>query len=260
MSERAGRYVLQPGGHRAFMPRSLPPEPALHVTPDLMNLLSQADQALGRLDGAAEILPHPDLFVFMFVRKEAVLSSEIEGTRATLIDLLEYEVGNARPGTAEDAREVVNYIEAMNHGLARMAEIPISQRLIREIHAKLMQGTRGGTKQPGEFRGSQNWVGRPGSTLLDADFVPPPPQHLGQLLGEFERFLHLEDQIPILLRVGMAEIGSLPAGAATLVEVNQRFGNTNPAFNTFRTPVTLTMMLRYDIARRNARDARAIGD
>lgn len=204
MSERAGRYVMQPAGHRAFMPAALPPDPPLDVSDRLLSLLSQADQALGRLDGAAEILPNPDLFVFMFVRKEALLSSEIEGTRATLIDILEYEAGNARPGTAEDAQEVVNYIQALNHGLIRIAEIPVSQRLIREIHARLMQGTRGGNKQPGEFRTSQNWIGRANSTLTNADFVPPPPQHLSTILGDFERFLHARDRLPILLRVGMA--------------------------------------------------------
>lgn len=204
MSERAGRYAMQPGGYRAFLPRSLPPDPPLQMSDTLLQALSLADQALGRLDGAADILPDPDLFVFMFVRKEAVLSSEIEGTRATLIDVLEYEAGHVRQGRAQDALEVVNYIQALNHGLRRIGEIPVSQRLIREIHAELMRGVRGSNRQPGEFRTTQNWIGRPHATLSEADFVPPPPHHLPESLGTFERFLHLQDRLPVLLRVGLA--------------------------------------------------------
>ena len=170
----------------------------------MWNLLSKADLAVGRLDGSTETLPNPDLFVFMYVRREAVLSSQIEGTQASLIDVLEFEAEAAEPGRPDDVGEVVNYVAAMNHGLERLEKLPVSLRLIREIHAKLMHGVRGAERDPGEFRKSQNWVGPPGSTLANARYVPPPPHEMRQALDNFEKFLHQEHPMPALIKVGIA--------------------------------------------------------
>lgn len=203
-SARAGRYIKQPTGYRAFVPNPLPPEPPIALDEEMWNLLSKADLAVGRLDGSTETLPNPDLFVFMYVRREAVLSSQIEGTQASLIDVLEFEAQAAEPGHPEDVAEVVNYVAAMNHGLERLEKLPVSLRLIREIHAKLMQGVRGAERNPGEFRNSQNWVGAPGSTLANARYVPPPPHDMRQALDNFEKFLHHEHPMPALVTVGIA--------------------------------------------------------
>ena len=142
-STRAGIYVSQPTGYRAFMPANLPPDPALDLSGEFTSLLSAADRALGRLDGSVVTLPNPDLFAFMYVRKEAVLSSQIEGTQSSLQDLLAAEAQLLDPALPRDVGEVVNYVRAMKHGLARLAELPVSVRLVREIHAELMRGTRG---------------------------------------------------------------------------------------------------------------------
>ncbi|MBK8058256.1 MAG: Fic family protein [Gemmatimonadetes bacterium] len=204
-SIRAGTYVRQPTGYRAFLPAPLPPVPAVRLTGELQMLLSDADRALGRLDGSVLTLPNPDLFVFMYVRKEAVLSSQIEGTQSSLQDLLAAEANvvgaEERP---RDVDEVVNYVAAMNHGLARLKELPISVRLIREIHEQLMQGVRGGRLTPGELRRSQNWIGPSGATIADATFVPPPPEVVPEALGSLERFLHEEDGLPTLVKIGLA--------------------------------------------------------
>src|SRR5688500_3768319 len=143
-STRAGRYVTQQTGYRAFIPVPLPPEPALDMGGELAGLLSAADRALGRLDGSVLTLPNPNLFVFMYVRKEAVLSSQIEGTESSLQDLLAAEAQLFDPSLPGDVDEVLNYVRAMNHGLARLPDLPVSVRLIREIHAELMRGVRGG--------------------------------------------------------------------------------------------------------------------
>ena len=139
---------------------------------ELYSLLSKADRALGRLDGSIQTLPNPELFVFMYVRKEAVLSSQIEGTQASIGDVLEIEARIFNPERPNDVGEVLNYVVAMNHGLSRLADLPLSLRLIREIHAELMAGVRGEHLRPGEFRTSQNWIGPPGATLAEATFVP----------------------------------------------------------------------------------------
>lgn len=204
-STRAGTYVRQATGYRAFIPAPLPPVPAVRLNGELQTLLSAADRALGRLDGSVLTLPNPDLFVFMYVRKEAVLSSQIEGTQSSLQDLLAAEANVV--GTEErprDVDEVVNYVAAMNHGLARLKELPISVRLIREIHEQLMQGVRGGHLTPGELRRSQNWIGPSGATIADAAFVPPPPEVVPEALGSLERFLHEEDGLPALVKIGLA--------------------------------------------------------
>ena len=204
LSTRAGRYLQQPQGYRAFIPRDLPPEPPIRMDPEMWALLSQADRALGRLDGYTETLPNPDLFVFMYVRREAVLSSQIEGTQASLMDVLEFEAQALQPGGPQDVAEVVNYVAAMNHGLERLKEIPVSLRLLREIHAKLLAGVRGSERSPGEFRRSQNWIGPPGCTLTSALFVPPPPHELFDVLGKLELFLHDPAPMPVLIKVGLA--------------------------------------------------------
>ncbi|GIV82646.1 MAG: cell division protein Fic [Anaerolineae bacterium] len=201
---RAGRYLRQPGGYRAFIPAPLPPDPPLDLGGVLRDKLSAADYALGRLDGAVLTLPNPDLFVFMYVRKEAVLSSQIEGTQSSLQNLLAAEAQLFDPDTPKDVTEVANYVRAMNHGLARLAELPVSVRLIREIHAQLMQGVRGGRLQPGELRSSQNWIGPAGCTLASATFVPPPPHEVPQALSDLERFLHEGGGLPPLVQVGLA--------------------------------------------------------
>src|SRR5437879_2193123 len=165
---RAGRYVMQPTEYRAFIPSPLPPDPPVDLGKPLRDILSEADYALGRLDGAVLTLPNPDLFVFMYVRKEAVLSSQIEGTQASLMDVLEFEEQALEPGRPQDVEEVVNYVAAMNYGLERVQELPLSLRLIREIHARFLTGVRGSERTPGEFRRSQNWVGPAGCTLQTA--------------------------------------------------------------------------------------------
>lgn len=188
------------------MPTPLPPVPPLLLGGDLQQLLSQADRALGRLDGSVLTLPNPDLFVFMYVRKEAVLSSQIEGTQSSLQDLLAAEANLFDETMPRDVDEVVNYVAAMNHGLARLDELPVSVRLIREIHAQLMKGVRGGRLQPGELRTSQNWIGPAGCTLTTARFVPPPPHELPQALGNLERFLHQDESLPPLVKIALAHV------------------------------------------------------
>jgi Fic family protein len=201
---RAGSYVRQPAGYRAFIPAPLPPDPPLALSGPLQEALSAADYALGRLDGAVLTLPNPDLFVFMYVRKEAVLSSQIEGTQSSLQNLLAAEAQLFDPETPKDVQEVVNYVRALNHGLARLAELPVSVRLIREIHAVLMEGVRGGRLTPGELRTSQNWIGPAGATLSTAAFVPPPPHEVPQALSDLEKFLHSDSGLPPLIQVGLA--------------------------------------------------------
>jgi Fic family protein len=196
--------MRQPGGYRAFLPAPLPPAPAVQLDGPLQDLLSRADRALGRLDGSIQTLPNPDLFVLMYVRKEAVLSSQIEGTQSSLQDLLAAEAQVLAPEQPRDVHEVVNYVAAMNHGLARLAELPVSVRLIREIHAKLLGGVRGAHLTPGELRRSQNWIGPAGCTLADASFVPPPPEEVPRALGELERFLHAPADLPLLIKIGLA--------------------------------------------------------
>lgn len=202
-STRAGQYIKQITGYSAFIPKPLPPDPSVNIDGELLTLLSEADQALGRLDGSADILPNPDLFVSMYVRKEAVLSSQIEGTQASLANVLEYEAGIRPRGLPGDVAETVNYIRAMNRGLARLEELPVCNRLLKEIHGVLLQGVRGNEKSPGEFRRSQNWIGPPGGNLATAFFVPPPPYEMEHAMGDLELYIHQDTQTPILLKCGM---------------------------------------------------------
>lgn len=201
---RTGHFVKQTAGYSAFVPAPLPPQPPITMDADLTRTLSEADRALGRLDGVASILPNPDLFVGMYVRTEAVLSSQIEGTQSTLEDVLQFEAGAKGAGIPKDIEEVVNYVAAVNFGLARLQDLPLSLRLLREIHGKLLAGVRGGNREPGEFRRSQNWIGPPGSVLATASFVPPPVPEMHDALSNLERFLHEPGSLPILLLCGLA--------------------------------------------------------
>ncbi len=197
-SPRAGHYLLG-----AFHPAPLPPLPPLRLE-SLQARLAEANIAIGRLDGSIETLPNPDHFVMMYVRKEAVLSSQIEGTRSSLQDLLAAEAQVMGLETPKDVEEVVNYVAALNLGLARLDALPVSVRLIREIHQRLLQGVRGGTLAPGELRRTQNWIGPMGASMSDASFVPPPPQEVPAALGSLETFLHTDDGLPLLVKVGLA--------------------------------------------------------
>lgn len=189
---------------RAYVPKPLPPLPPLDVS-RLLGKIELANRELGRLDGVATVLPSTNLFIWMYLKKEALLSSQIEGTQSSLSDLLLFENDELIPGPVDDVREVSNYVVAMEHGLARLREgFPLSLRLICEMHEKLLSSGRGASKQPGEFRTSQNWIGgtRPGNAL----FVPPPPDQLIKCLGDLEQFLHQRDQYPILLRTALAHV------------------------------------------------------
>lgn len=223
LSTRAGRYIQQPEGYLSFIPKGLPPDPPVRMDQEMWTLLSQADRALGRLDGSTETLPNPDLFVFMYVRKEAVLSSQIEGTQASLIDLLEFEAQAADSSPLKDVDEVANYVDAMNYGLARLKELPLSLRLCREIHARLLSGVRGSERSPGEFRQKQNWIGAPGiNGLSTAQFVPPPPYAMGEALDNLEKFFYDQTPMPILIKVGL--IHSQFETIHPFMDGNGRFG------------------------------------
>ena len=204
---RLGSYVeTSVAGERvrAFAPPPLPPEPPIDLT-GLLTRLSAAERALGRLDGVSVLLPNKELFLYMYVRKEAVLSSQIEGTQSTLSDLLRFETEAIAGEPLDDIREVSNYVDAMMYGLERMAELPISLRLIREMHDRLLNSGRGATQNPGEFRNSQNWIGgtRPGNAM----FVPPPPNEVMTCLGDWERFLHADaPDIPPLIKAGLLHV------------------------------------------------------
>lgn len=202
-AQRAGRYMVQPQGYRAFMPAPLPPEPPVRLEGELQALLSQADQALGRLDGSIQTFPDTELFVFMYVRKEAVLSSQIEGTQSSLQDVLAAEARLRTPDRAPDTGEVINYVTAMNYGLERLKTLPISSRLIREIHERLLRGVRGSQMQPGELRTSQNWIGPAGCAIQDATFVPPPHRDVPNALGDLETFIHSPSELPDLVQIGL---------------------------------------------------------
>lgn len=198
----AGRVVRALAGYWTFVPEPLPP--SFPWTPDLVAALSEADRALGALAGLGRSIPNPHLLIRPFVRREAVLSSRIEGTRASLSDLYAYEAVQLalfEPGS--DVREVYNYVRALEHGLARLHELPVSLRLIREVHARLMEGVRGEHQTPGEFRHSQNWIGPVGSTPENAPYVPPPVAEMHEALSTLERFLHTPSVIPPLVRLGL---------------------------------------------------------
>lgn len=204
-----GRYEMSSVGDetvRAFIPHSLPPEPPLEFGAKRQQLLERATVALGRLDSVTLLLPEPDLFLYAYVRREAVLSSQIEGTQSSLAQLLLFELEEAPGAPLEDVVEVSNYVAALDHGLKRLREdFPLSNRLIREMHAILLSRGRGSAKSPGEFRRTQNWIGgtRPGN----AHFVPPPPAYVQECMAQLERFLHGEgNPYPALVKAALAHV------------------------------------------------------
>jgi Fic family protein len=206
---RLGTYVITSAGGenvRAFLPSPLPPQPPLDLSPGDFDLLERANRALGRLDGLAAVLPDTSLFVYMYVRKEAVLSSQIEGTQSSLSDLLAHEIDEAPGVPFDDVVEVSSYVAAVYHGLERMKRgFPLSLRLLREIHGILLSQGRGAEKAPGEFRRSQNWIGgtRPGN----ARYVPPPPERLMDCLDAFEKFMHDQpERTPLLIKAALAHV------------------------------------------------------
>lgn len=201
---RAGRFIRQVEGYSAFIPNSLPPDPPLEMDAALLGLLEDAVSELGRLDGVAKVIPDPDFFVGMYVRREAVLSSQIEGTQSTLEDLLEKELEPQAGDPLSDVLDLVNYVRAMNFGLERIKTLPLSLRLIREIHRELLRDGRGSAATPGEFRRSQNWIGPSGAGLAQATFVPPPVAEMKDALHSFEGFLRDDGHYPTLIEVGLA--------------------------------------------------------
>ena len=188
---------------RAFVPAPLPPRPVIEMTASRRRLLEEADAALAKLDGAALHLPEIDLFLYAYVRKEAVLSSQIEGTHSTLSDLMRFELDDLQV-PVDDVKEVSSYVAAMEHGMARLKNLPLSGRLIREMHDKLMVKGRGSEKEPGEFRRTQNWIG--GQRPSKAHYVPPPPHEVLPCMGDLDKFINAEDDMPTLIRAALVHV------------------------------------------------------
>jgi Fic family protein len=195
-----GKSISQ-GSYSAFVPVPLPPE--LDWTPRLIGALSEADRLIGRLAGEGGRLPNPHILIRPFVRREAVLSSKIEGTQATLGELLAAEAGATVDRSPDDLREVGNYVVALEHGISRLKKLPLCVRVTRELHEKLMTGVRGHHAAPGQFRKIQNWIGQPGSTIATASYIPPPPGEVQPCLAAWEKFLH-ESSLPPLLTIALA--------------------------------------------------------
>ncbi|MBQ8859344.1 MAG: Fic family protein [Clostridia bacterium] len=203
-SNRAGKIMKNIRGYETFVPNKLPPHPPVEIDAEMQKLLSLADRKLGRLDGITQILPNPELFIGMYVKKEAVLSAQIEGTQASLADVLNAPAaGKPIDTSSNDVLEVVNYVKAIYWGLEKLKTLPLSLRLIRNIHAILLEGVRGSNKSPGEFRTSQNWIGTPGCTLETATFVPPAVEEMREALADLETFIHNEDDIPALIKIAI---------------------------------------------------------
>lgn len=197
-----GRVLRHPNGYWTFIPQPLPPE--IDWSIGLVATLSRADRALGELAGLAATLPNPNLLIQPLIRREAVLSSRIEGTRASLGDLYAFEaVQLTLFEFPEDVKEVRNYVTALQYGLERLSTLPVSLRLMGELHAHLLRGVRGEQRTPGEFRRSQNWIGAPGSTIQTATYVPPPVEEMKQALGDLEKFIHRRDELPALIRLAL---------------------------------------------------------
>jgi Fic family protein len=199
---RSGKKINQLSGYKAFIPNNLPPNPSVIIKDGLQHLLTDANIALEKLDTMGYLAPNLDHIIAMYIRKEALLSSQIEGTQASLENIFEYE-SHIDLKNIDDVKEVINYIKALNHGMKRLDEFPMSVRLIKEIHKILLQDTRGNNKTPGEFRKSQNWIGPAGSTLNTASFVPPPPNEAIDAMGELEKYLHKESDLPLLINLAL---------------------------------------------------------
>lgn len=200
-SAEAGRVVRTPQGPSAFVPAPLPPR--IDFDHALVLALSRADAALSELSGLGRQLPNPHLLIAPYLRREAVLSSRIEGTQASITDLLADEAGQSPQVPADDVLEVRNYVTALEYGIQRLDTLPLSLRLVRELHEKLLHGVRGETATPGRFRRSQNWIGPPGSTLANAFYVPPPVEEMKQALSDWERYLHRRDELPDLIQCAL---------------------------------------------------------
>lgn len=199
MSDRSGKYRMQPTGYRAFIPTNLPPSPSLAFDEDLQKLLSLAEQKLAELNGIGLSLPNPDLFIVMATRKEALLSSQIEGTQATMTDVLTYEAWE-EVDNLDDVQDVVNYIQSLNHGMGMLEKLPLCLRIIKECHQILLDSVRGHEKIPGEFRKSQNWIGH---SLKNAVFVPPPHEEVPEIIGNLEKFINRNDTLRPLIKCAL---------------------------------------------------------
>jgi len=203
MKNRAGEYKTNLRGdlqYKSFVPKPLPPEPPLELDEEIIGLLSKANRSLGILEGISRRIPNVELFVSMFVRKEALLSSQIEGTQATLDDILDPDIAT---NTNLNVAEVINYIQASRYAIARLNELPLCNRLLRETHAILMQGLRGGEKTPGEFRRTQNWIGPVGSTLKDARHIPPAPADMIEAMSDLEKYINMDDDLDPLVKIAL---------------------------------------------------------
>lgn len=201
-SNRSGKVIETEKGYKSFIPNPLPPNPKIEIDDEMQSLLSSADNELGRLDGIATILPNPDLFIGMYVRKEAVLSSQIEGTQASLVDILT-PPANSLSEAKKSIEEIINYVDAMHFGLERLKTLPLSLRLIREIHAILLKKGRGSEKEPGEFRRSQNWVGLTGCDLNNATYIPPTVEEMNKAMADLENYFYNETYIPPLIKIAL---------------------------------------------------------
>lgn len=197
----AGKCIKTLSGYWAFTPNLLPPH--INYNKDLIYLLSEADRLLGELSGTGRLLPNPYLLIAPYIRREAVSSSRIEGTQASLNDLFFYEAEEKEEPKVADVREVRNYVKAMEYGTDRLKKLPVSIRLIREIHRILMQGVRGGYAAPGEIRRTQNWIGPPGCSLNESTYVPPPVDEMKQALSDWEKYLHSNSKEPPLIQCSL---------------------------------------------------------
>lgn len=196
-----GKYVQQKSGYKAFIPETFPPAELSFSDPKIITLLADANLQIGKLDGLTKLLPDIDFFIFMYINKEAVYSSQVEGTRAKLTDALQAEVERT-PDLPKDVDDILHYIKAMNEGLKRLDSLPLSLRLIKEVHATLLTKARSSTHlHPGEFRKSQNWI--MGTNPSDARFVPPPPEYVMEALSDLEKFFYSHEDIPILIKAGL---------------------------------------------------------
>jgi len=203
LKNRAGEYKTNLTGelkYRSYLPKPLPPSPPITLDDDCVKLLSMANRSIGILEGASRQISNIDLFVSMYVRKEALLSSQIEGTQATLDDILD---PNIEENTNQHVADVINYIKATQYASARLKELPICNRLLKEIQEILMQNVRGGEKSPGEFRRSQNWIGPASSTLKDAKYIPPNPEDMIEAMSELEKFINSEDNLDPLIKIAL---------------------------------------------------------
>ena len=203
MKNRAGEYKTNLTGelkYKSFLPKPLPPKPSIELDDETVNMLSKANRSLGILEGVSRQIPNIELFVSMYVRKEALLSSQIEGTQATLDDILD---PNIEENTNRNVADVINYIKASRYATARLNELPICNRLLQETHEILMQDVRGEEKNPGEFRRSQNWIGPVGSTLKDARYIPPTPEDMIEAMSDLENFINSEDELEPLIKIAL---------------------------------------------------------